>query len=248
MTNQRRRKPVVLQPGQHPASVPPKHPPREVFAQAVARGVNVDIAYREAGYMGNSASRRELRCSADVDARIKWLLVQRIEADAQARARVIEKQHDARLRLIERLEAIAYADPRDIVQWDVESTFDRRGNVTGERPVMKITPSRLLTRDQAALLKTVTTKNGGLKFEVNDQLAALIQLAKMFGMMADPAAATVTNTQVNVGQVNFNGEMNALEAARRLAFALAKAERSITLAGATDAPDAVLVEGSKASS
>jgi hypothetical protein len=42
------------------------------------------------------------------------------------------------------------------MQWEVEPTFDKQGNVTGERPVMKVTPSRLLTRDQAALLKTVT--------------------------------------------------------------------------------------------
>lgn len=247
MAQHRRRKPIALKPGEDPASVPLKHPPRELFAQMVAQGVHVDDAYRGAGYKGNSASRRELRCSADVDARIRWLLVQRIESDARARATGIKKEQDARLRLIARLEAIAYADPRDIEQWEVEPTFDKQGNVTGERSVIKVTPSRLLTRDQASLLKSVTTKSGGLKFEVNDQLTALAQLAKILGMTADPAAPTVTNTQVNVGQVNVNGEINALEAVRRLAFALAKAERAVALMATTDAPDAVPVASSEPS-
>ena len=150
--------------------------------------------------------------------------------------------------MIARLEAIAYADPRDVVQWEVEPTFDKQGNVTGERAIMKVTPSRLLTRDQAALVKSVTTKGGGLRFEVNDQLAALAQLAKTLGMTVDPAAATVTNTQVNVGQVNVGGSDSALEAARRLAFALAKLERMRPLLEATEThpPAAVPVAGSEA--
>jgi hypothetical protein len=225
MANQRRRKPIVLQPGQHPASLPLNHPPREIFAQAVARGVNVDVAYREAGYIGNSASRRELRCSADVDARIKWLLVQRIEADAQARARVIEKEHDARLRLIKHLEALAYSDTRDVVQWDRDPLIDEDGTLVGWRDRMEVTPSRLLTREQAAMVRSVTTKSGGIKFEVIDRLTALEKLAKVLGLPLDVTPQTVTNTQVNVAHMNVSGNETALEAVRRLAFAIQKAAR-----------------------
>jgi hypothetical protein len=250
MINQRRRKPVVLQPGQHPASVPLKHPPREVFAQGVARGINVDVAYREAGYMGNSASRRELRCSADVDARIKWLLVQRIEADAQARARVIEKEHDARLRLIKHLEALAYSDTRDVVQWDRDPLIDEDGTLVGWRDRMQVTPSRLLTREQAAMVRSVTTKSGGIKFEVIDRLAALEKLAKVLGLPLDVTPQSVTNTQVNVGHMHVDSNVNALEAVRRLAFALQKAARVHLLPEATATPERgmVPVAGSKASS
>ena len=46
---------------------------------------------------------------------------------------------------------------------------------------------------------------------------------------APPATQTVNNTQVNVGQVNVDGAENALEAARRLAFALEKAARAAPL-------------------
>jgi hypothetical protein len=250
MVNQRRRKAIVVRPGQDPASLPLKHPPREIFAQAVARGVNVDLAYREAGYTGNSASRRELRCSADVDARIRWLLVQRIESDAKARARGIQKEQDARLRLIARLEAIAYSDPRDIAQWNRQPEFDRKGNIKSWKTEIEVTPSRLLTPEQAAQVKIVTTKAGGLKFEVVDRLQALAQLAKILGLTVDTAPLSVSSTQVNVNQVNVVGADNALEAARRLAFALEKAARARPLieAAATDAPDAVPVVGSEVSS
>jgi hypothetical protein len=249
MPNQRRRKPAVLQAGQNPASLPLKHPRREIFAQAVARGVNVDAAYHEAGYTGNSASRRELRCAADVDARIRWLLVQRIEADAQARARVIEKEHDARLRLIQHLEVLAYSDTRDVVQWDRDPLIDEDGTLLGWKDRMEVTPSRLLTREQAAMVRSVTTKSGRIKFEVIDRLVALEKLAKVLGLPSDVTPPTVTNTQVNVGHMHVDSNVNALEAVRRLAFALQKAARVHPLLEATATPErgVVPVGGSKGS-
>ena len=176
MVTHHRRKPIALEPGQDPASLPLRHPPRELFAQAVARGVNVDQAYREAGYAGGPASRRELRCAADVDARIRWLLAERIRADAKARVRLIEKENDARLRLVRHLESIAYSDVRDVIQWDSEPTFDKDGNLVGSKAVMKVTPSHLLSKEQAAQVRAVTTKSGGLRFETADKMAALAQL------------------------------------------------------------------------
>jgi hypothetical protein len=54
-----------------------------------------------------------------------------IEADTRARHRREKKISDARLRLISELERIAYADTRDVVQWDREPELDQDGNVTG---------------------------------------------------------------------------------------------------------------------
>ena len=156
MVPNRRRKPIALEPGQDPASLPLKHPPRELFAQAVARGVNVDQAYREAGYAGNSASRRELRCSADVDARIRWLLAERIESDARVRAPGIKEEQDARLRLIRELEAIAYVDPGDLMQWDRDPVFDEHGNLIGYKDRLELTPSKHLTKAQRSAVKAVS--------------------------------------------------------------------------------------------
>ena len=136
-----------------------------------------------------------------------------------------QKITDERLRMIRELGRIAYSDPRDVVQWDREPELDQDGNVIGFKDTMKVTPSRLLTREQAAQVKSVTTKSGALKFEVHDKLAALAQLAKVLGVAPEPQSQTVTNTQVNVGQVNV-GSDNALEDLKRLAFAIEKAFRA----------------------
>ena len=150
-----------------------------------------------------------------------------MEADTRARHRTEEKIADARLRLIARLEAIAYADPRDVIQWNRKPKVDKDGNVTGWTKELVVTPSHLLTREQAAMVKSITTKGDGIKFEVNDQLTALAQLAKILGLTADQAPTSVANTQVNVGQVNVvGGGDNGLESLRRLAFAIEKTCRA----------------------
>ncbi len=230
MAPNRRRKPNALEPGQDPASVPLKHPPRELFAQAVARGVNADMAYREAGYSGGPASRRELRCSADVDARIRWLLVQRIEVEAKARATGIEKDQDARLRLIRELEAIAYVDPGDLMQWDREPVFDEHGNLIGYQDRLELTPSKHLTKAQRSAVKSVsrTVKRDGttVKVDLNGKLEALTLLARILGLPRPDAPPASSSTTINNTQVNVVGEMPALEVARRLAFVLERAERA----------------------
>ena len=63
---------------------------------------------------------------------------------------------------------------------------------------MVVTPSDLLTTEQAAMIKSITTKSGELKFEIIDRLQALGQLAKVLGVVAPDAPSTVNNTQVNV--------------------------------------------------
>ena len=225
MAPNRRRKPIALKTGQDPASLPLKHPPRELFAQAVARGVNVDVAYREAGYNGGPASRRELRCSADVDARIRLLLVQRIESDAKERARIVRQETDAKSRMIAELEAIAYADIGDIAQWDKKPIYDDEGTLKGYEESVTFTPSRLLTRAQRGAVKSITkqsTKYGPqIRLDTAGKLEALTLLAKVLGIAAETAPGTVTNTQVNV-----IGSGNALEDLKRLAFAIEKAARA----------------------
>ena len=152
---------------------------------------------------------------------------ERIRAEHAARARTVEKENDARLRLVRELERIAYSDVRDVIQWDVEPAIDKDGTIIGERPVMRVTPSHLLTKEQAAQVRALTTKSGGLRFETHDKLGALAQLARILGLIQPQEAApstTINNTQINVAAA---GETNALEMARRLAFALEKAARAL---------------------
>ena len=222
MAPNRRRKPIPLKPGQDPASLPLKRPSRELFAQAVAQGVPVDDAYRRSGYAGNVASRRELRCAADVDARICWLLKDRIESDARAREKLASKEMDARLRVISELEAVAFCDLGDVIQWDRDPKFDNDGKLIGWDNRIEITPSRLLTKAQRAAIGAITqhtTKNGTtLKIDTRGKLEALTALSKILGMTAPDAVPVANNTQINVGQVNVGGagQDNALESRKAI--------------------------------
>jgi hypothetical protein len=198
-------------------SRPLAKPSRELFAQDVAAGVPVKDAYVRADYKGNNLSRYELRRCADIDARVNWLLAKRIEDDTKARHKAEKKIPDAREWVIRELERLAFNDVRDLVQWDKRAVLDDDGQVVGFEDIMVVKPSRLLTPDQAASVRSVTAKAGQLKLETHDKLGALEKLAKVLGIYQEtPAVQAVTVNQVNVG-----GD-NALEAARRLAFALAK--------------------------
>ena len=176
-------------------------------------------AYARAGYKGNNVSRYELRRCADIDTRVNWLLTKRIEDDTKARHNAEKKIPDARERLIRELERLAFNDIRDLVQWDKRAVLDDDGKVVGFEDIMVVKPSRLMTSDQAASVRSVTTKAGQLKFETHDKLGALEKLAKILGLYIEPPAPV--GGFVTVNQMNFNHD-SALEAARRLAFALAK--------------------------
>jgi hypothetical protein len=202
-------------------SKPLAKPSRELFAQDVAAGVPVKDAYVRAGYKGSAVSRYELRRCADIDARVNWLLAKRIEDDTKARHKAEKKIPDARERVIRELERLAFNDIRDIVQWDKRAVLDDDGQVVGFEDIMVVKPSRLMTPDQAASVRSVTTKAGQLKFETHDKLGALEKLAKVLGLYVEPTGPAVSQA-VTLNQINFNSD-NALEAARRLAFALAKA-------------------------
>jgi hypothetical protein len=147
-----------------------------------------------------------------------------VDADTRARHRSEKPIADARLRLIRELEKVAYSDVRDLVAWDKEPILDADGTVTGYRDRMTVTPSHRLKPGVAATVKSVTTKSGALKFDVHDKLNALMQLGKILGLYSDAGSAAAT-TNVQVNQVNIGGD-NALEAVRRLAFAIQKAQHS----------------------
>jgi len=194
---------------------------RELFAQMVASGVPVKDAYRRANYSGGDDARWDLRRSVDVDLRVNWLLQERIRRDTERRHRSEKKLDDIRMRVLRELERVAFTDVRDLTQWDRKSVIGDDGTVQGFRDELMPTPSHMLTAAQAAAIRCITTKGGALKIDVHDKLVALDKLARALGLFQDaaPAASSVTVNQVNVG------ESTALEAARRLAFALAKASQ-----------------------
>ena len=212
---------------------------REIFAQYVARGVAVREAYQLAGYKGKDpSSLNGIRRAPDIDARVTWLLERRIEADTKARHKTEKPLHDLRSRVIRELERIAFSDARDVVQWQRQPIVDDHGNVTGYREEITPTPSHKLKAAQAAAVKGVTTKSGSLKIELHDKLAALDKLGRMLGLFQDAAPAA----HVTVNQMNLNDcPETALESARRLAFALAKAQHA-----AIATPRPAVIESEKA--
>ncbi len=196
-------------------------PRREEFCQLVASGVAVAIAYRRVGYDGGDACRSQLRRSPDVDARINWLIAKRIESDTEARHKREKPLANLKSRVVRELERLAFSDARSVQQWTREPVMDAEGNVSGYRDVLIATPSHKLKAGEAAAIKGVRTKGGVVQVEMHDKLAALDKLGRMLGLFQDAAPApSVTVNQMNVG------EQPALELARKLAFALAAAQRA----------------------
>jgi hypothetical protein len=207
---------------------------RELFAQAIAKGIKSELAYKDAGYKGNSNSRRVLRTAKDIDGRIAFLLDNRIANDTKLRHKREQPQTDRKARIISQLEHIAFSDIRDAIQWRRVPIINDDGDVTGFENVMTFTPSDKLTKAQSAGLKKIGSKGGELNVEWHDPIAALEKLAKIEGLFQDGPSTVTTNNTVN--QVNF-GQTPALEAVRRLAFAIQKAQHSQQLIDVTPAKD-----------
>lgn len=194
---------------------------RELFAQLIAKGTKIADAYREAGYKGKDEARRALRAQRDIDSRIMFLLDRRIVDDAKARHKRDKPTLDRKSRILAELEALAFSDLRDVIQWTTEPTFDDDGNQTGFKPKATLTPSHLLTPAQAASIKRVFFKAGELNVEWQDKSQALEKLAKIEGLFTDGPSILNDNRSQTVINV---GADNAREAIKRLAFALAKAK------------------------
>lgn len=225
-----RRKPANRAANLNPAK-PLNTPAREIFAQAIANGVPLETAYRQAGYKGARHSRNALRQSLDIDERVRWLLQKRIEDDARNRAKRESKVPALRERVIREWERIAFADVRDLVDWDRKPVYDAEGNLVEIAEELTVRPARTLSRDAAANVAIVRKFGKQVQVETHSKVNALDKLAKVLGLYQDAGPAIVNNaTQINIGTAP-TAQDNALEAARRLAFAIAKAQQMQALAG-----------------
>ncbi len=153
-------------------------------------------------------------------ARIEWLLEQRVQRQAAREHRPEKSERDLRLRVLKRLERIAFGDIRQVATWDKRAVTDSEGNVTELRNFVTLVPSRNLTHEAAATVKAVFSKSGELRLELHDPQPALEKLCKALGLYADatPRAPPVTVNQLNVGA------MDAGETMKRIAFMIAAAQ------------------------
>ena len=187
-TPPQRRKPIIT------ASRPLKNTKRELFSQHVASGKKVTEAYKLVGFTGGDRARWEVRNAPEVMARIEWLLEQR-DADRQRVSTGRKNSGDLRLRVLKRLERIAFGDIRQVAAWDKRAVTDSEGNVTELRDFVTLVPSRNLTHEAAATVKAVFSKSGELRLELHDPQPALEKLCKALGLYADAHPAPAGDCQ-----------------------------------------------------
>jgi hypothetical protein len=219
-----RRKPSINQ------SQPLKNAKRELFSQHVANGMKVTEAYKLVGFGGGDRARWEVRNAPEVMARIEWLLNDRVQRHSAREFRPEKKETDLRLRVLKRLERIAFGDVRGVATWDRKAKLSTKCDVVGIFDELTIMPSHKLTHDAAATVKSVFTKSGELRVELHDPQPALEKLCKALGIYADaaPPPAPTNSLTLNIG-----GEA-AIEHVRRVAFLLAAAENSASTLAAQD--------------
>jgi hypothetical protein len=140
-------------------------------------------------------------------------------SDTTRRLRTEKTIDDARVRLIRELERLAYSDLRQLVKWGRKAIVNDQGDVTGFEDQVIAASSESLSRDAAAMVKSVTTKSGSLKIEAHDKLGALEKLAKVLGLYQPDAPPPVA--PVTIGQMNVVGGANSLDSIRKIGFMLA---------------------------
>src|SRR5271163_3684003 len=129
----------------HDVSKPLPNSRHEAFARAIAQGHRLGPAYERAGFAGKSRRLSwELRHRPEIDARIAWLLGERVEADTRAYRRRQKRDGDLRERAIRELEAIAFHDIREVADWRREVRVNANGEIIGA-------DSSLVIRDAADL-------------------------------------------------------------------------------------------------
>ena len=193
----------------------PLSPLREAFALAIVNGAKLKEAHIAAGFKGKSAAAAsDLRRATDVDARIRWMLSERVKADTRTFIRRQKSKGDLLSRVVKELEDIAFQDIREVVDFRREAQTNAKGEVTGVVDVVQVRDSAKLSPAAAKAIKGVFLKSGALRVEMHDKRAALEALAKILKGDDVQPAGNITVNQMNVGQTD------ALDAARRVAFML----------------------------
>ena len=212
----------------------PLDPKREAFCSAICKGMKLRDAHRAAGYQDQTDQAAfQLRHREEVDARIRFLLQERVKADARSFARRQKVKGDLLDATLRRLADIAHTDPREIFAWREEATVNEAGEVIGTAPRLIVRDSKDISAAAATLIKGAFLKAGEVKIETHDQRAALVELAKLLKGSDAAPPPNVTVNQVNVGGVD------ALAAASRVAFLLSSALARAPAA----APEIKTIEG-----
>jgi phage terminase small subunit len=200
-------------------STPLRNSRHEAFALQIANGQKLERAHELAGFKPNRKTAWSLRHSPDVARRVEELLQVRVAADTRCFVRRQKKFDDLQLLAIEELKKIAFADVREVAQWDRRPVFSPDGEVVSIVEDVRAVPSAQLSPVAAASIKSVFNKGGAVRVELHDKQAALLAILKLTGAFKDDNAPP---SSVTVNQVNVGG-LSAIEAARRVAFLIRSA-------------------------
>ncbi len=142
-------------------------PRREAFAAEYLKDLNATRAAIRAGYSAKTASSIGARLLADAG------VARAVEAGMAARARRTEIDAD---RVVLELARIAFADPRDLMEWGPDG--------------LELKESSSLTEEQAAGVAEVAEGSGGtLRLKKHDKVRALELLGKHLGLFRERAEA-----------------------------------------------------------
>jgi phage terminase small subunit len=156
-------------------------PKQERFCWLYVEKSNASEAYREAYDVASDTKPETIhRCAAELLANPK--VTTRLE---QIRAELRERSAITLDHLVEALRPIAFADIRKVVTWG--AAVPLKDPETGEIVVVQDIVVREDLDDAAAAMiaKIVRGKDGSLRVELHDKLAAIEKIAKLLGLLKE---------------------------------------------------------------
>jgi phage terminase small subunit len=152
---------------------------QELFAQEIAKGATLILAYERAGYKPDIKNAKRLRDRGDVTARVDELL----QLAGERSGVTIDN-------LIDELRMIAFSDLRKAVKWGsvmVPGVMNDEGENDGPMMVhdVYLTASTDLDGDTARAIGEVRKTKDGLSIKMHDKLGAIEKLGRYLGAWKD---------------------------------------------------------------
>jgi phage terminase small subunit len=193
------------------SGAPLKNHKHELFAQAIAKGIGLEVAFTRAGYAPSLKNASRLKAYEGVRSRI-----------AELQAHAAEKTGASIERTLNELTLIAFADIREAVIWaDSQFIEDEDGDSKVAHSVMLRASDTLSPETARAISKVIQTKDG-IRVELHDKLSALDKIGRHLGMFrgrpvtfALPPIETATDISAAMGAVTAamsRGELTPAEA------------------------------------
>jgi phage terminase small subunit len=157
--------------------VPPRLNARQQrFVAEYLVDLNGASAYERAGYKATGASARVNASKLLTNPNIRAA----IATGQKERAERLQLKADAVVRELARL---AFSDIGAIAEWGVEGSSSVWGVDDLPRPFLRLRPNDALLPEERASIRKIKETRYGLEVELHDKVAALVALARHFGLL-----------------------------------------------------------------